>query len=89
MQIGKKNLLLLAIILVVGLGIGYFLGYDHGFEKSVGQNTEMIESCKKEAEKQAREDLKPKYGDTVSMEMLLTSPHYKERYSQCLSEKIK
>lgn len=83
----QRKLLLLLVILGLGVGLGYFFGYDHGFEKAVRRHKEVVESCKKEAEMKAREDLKPKYGDPVSMELLLSSPHYKERYSECLSEK--
>ena len=84
----RKKLLILGAILIAPVFLGYYLGYDQGFEKGVKQNKELVVSCEKEAETKAREDLKPKYGDALSFDFVLGSPHYKEHYSKCLSEKV-
>ena len=89
MKIRSKKLLIVITILILGLGLGYFLGYDHGFEKSVRQTKEIVATCDTEAQKKAREDLKPRYGDPVSMDLLLSSPHYYKQFNQCLNEKLK
>lgn len=72
--------------LIAGLGVGYFIGYDIGFEKSVKQSAELARvNCEQEAEDKAREALKPKYGDPVSKEFVLGSPHYKYYLEKCLA----
>ena len=86
----KKIFLLILFILIAAIlsaGFGYFFGYDHGYEKSVGETKQLISSCETEAENAAREDLKPKYGDPLRMELILSSPHYRDRYSQCLDKR--
>ena len=41
-------------------------------------------SCEDRALKEARKDLKAKYGDTLTEEFVKSSPHYQERLHQCL-----
>ena len=69
----------------VGLVAGYFVGYDIGFERSTTQKQLTNAQCEQEAEDKAREALKPKYGDPVSKEFVLGSPHYKELLQECLT----
>lgn len=69
----------------VGLVAGYFVGYDIGFERSTAQKQLTNAQCEQEAEDKAREALKPKYGDPVSKEFVLGSPHYKELLQECLT----
>ncbi len=77
MKLAQRKLLTLGVILAIGLGLGYLLGYDHGFEKAMRQNKDTSLTCGQKAEQQAREDLKAKYGDALNKEFVLGSPHYK------------
>lgn len=84
----KQTLFIIAVLaLIAGAGIGYFFGYDIGFEKAVSQTQVARADCEKEAEDKARVALKPKYGDPVSKEFVLGSPHYRDFLEACLSGK--
>lgn len=73
-------------MLFIGLVIGYFIGFDVELEKSTVQTQLTHAQCEHEAENKAREALKPKYGDPVSKEFVLGSPHYKELLQECLTQ---
>jgi len=82
----KQAIIIVGIVMLfVGLVAGYFVGYDIGFERSTAQTQLTNAQCEKEAEDKAREALKPKYGDPVSKEFVLGSPHYKELLQECLN----
>ena len=82
----KQTIIIIGlVILFVGLVVGYFIGYEIGFEKSTAQTQLSNAQCEQEAENKAREALKPKYGDPVSKEFVLGSPHYKELLQECLT----
>lgn len=89
MQAGQKRIIILIAIFIAVLSLIYLLVYNQGFKTFFNQTKEISSSCETNAEKQAREDLKPKYGDALSRDFVLGSPHYKNRYNQCQSEKEK
>lgn len=89
MQISQKSIIIFVSILIVALSITYVLISDLGLEKILTQTKEISPSCETIAEKQARQDLKLKYGDVLSKDFVLGSPHYKNRYNLCLGEKEK
>lgn len=82
----KQTLFIVGIVaFITGVAGGYFVGYDIGFEKAVSQTQVARADCEKGAEDKARVALKPKYGDPVSREFVLGSPHYKDFLEACLS----
>ena len=89
MKSRQKLLLTMIVGITLGLGLGYFIGYDNGFEKAISQSKEVVTACDLDAQKKAREDMRGRYGDPVSIELLISSPYYHKHYSQCLNEKIR
>ena len=81
----KKIILILALLLI-GAGVGYFFGYDIGYEKAVTQSNTIKANCEKEAETKSREQLKSKYGDVLSKDFVVGSPYYGNYYQECLSK---
>jgi len=81
----KKIILILALLLI-GAGVGYFFGYDIGYEKAVTQSNTIKANCEKEAETKSREQLKSKYGDVLSKDFVVGSPYYGNFYQGCLSK---
>lgn len=82
-----KKIGVVLVLILVGAGVGYFVGFDHGFEKSVRETKQFIAACETKAENVARQELKQDAGDDLRIEQVLSSSQYRDQYSLCLASR--